>query len=279
MSQPTWPVNIPDSKRGTKNISSGLDKKLLAYANAAAAAGVGVLALSQSAAAEIKFTRVNETLGPITYLDVNGDGINDFRFITTRTSHCEGVCTTYTSRRFHHKTAFGSDNAKLAVYGSVSGNQAFGGPSYAAALRAGKRVGPHGRFPAGNKILRLHGISEDPSTAYGPWAGADSKGVTAYLGFKFLISGETHYGWARIAITITPGANFQATLTGYAYDTIPNHYVETGRKSGTDAASNAAVPPKLAPQRRPDQVAGLGCLALGVVGLSAWRREEELVQE
>jgi len=61
MSQPTWPVNIPDSNRGTKKISSGLDKKLLAYANAAAAAGVGVLALSQSAAAEIKFTRVNET--------------------------------------------------------------------------------------------------------------------------------------------------------------------------------------------------------------------------
>jgi hypothetical protein len=280
-SQGSNPSLNPSSKQSSKQrpakLGSSLDNKLLSYASAAAAAGVGVLALAQTSAAEVVFTRANETIGPTTYLDLNGDGINDFKFITTHTSRCAGLCTT-SARRFHHKTAFESQDGKLAVYGSVAGNEVFGTVNYAAALRINKRVGPPGEFPGGNKVVRVFGISSNSNQnfVYGPWGGANLKGLTAYVGFKFLISGEVHYGWARIKVIISKGAHIQATLTGYAYDTIPNHFVITGQISGDDSASNLGNPIPSLPESTAS-VASLGRLAQGASGLAAWRREEESV--
>jgi hypothetical protein len=267
----------PSSKQRPFGLGSGLDKKLLAYASAATATGVGMLALAQPAAAEMVFTRVNENIGPTTYLDVNGDGINDFKLVTTHTSRCAGLCTT-SFRHLHHKTAFESQNGKLAVYGSVAGNQVFGTQNYAAALRMNRRVGPPGEFPAGNDVIRVFAISGGSNFVYGPWGGANRAGLTAYLGFKFLISGQVHYGWARITVVDTAGAHIQATLTGYAYDTIPNHFVITGQTSGTDSAANTgdAIPSLPEPT---DSVASLGRLAQGASGITAWRREEEVLAD
>jgi hypothetical protein len=66
----------------------------------------------------------------------------------------------------------------------------------------------------------------------GPWAN-DGKGVNdRYLGLRFVINSEIHYGWARFNVRIW-NAIF-ATLTGYAYETIPNKSIIAGRTKGPD---------------------------------------------
>ena len=54
-----------------------------------------------------------------------------------------------------------------------------------------------------------------------------------------------------------------AVLTGYAYETVANKGIETGKTSGPDIASA--------------QPATLGQLALGAEGLFARRREKEVI--
>ena len=49
-----------------------------------------------------------------------------------------------------------------------------------------------------------------------------------YLGFSFKINGKTHYGWARMNVQIK-GLRIVGTLTGYAYETIPNKSIMAGR--------------------------------------------------
>jgi hypothetical protein len=64
-------------------------------------------------------------------------------------------------------------------------------------------------------------------------------------------------------------------VTGYAYETVPNKAIVTGKKKGADAdqigdavsASVSAVTPTRAP-------AGLGRLAQGASGLTAWRKRD-----
>jgi len=61
----------------------------------------------------------------------------------------------------------------------------------------------------------------------GNWIDATNR----YLGLKFTIKGKTHYGWARLTI---PWLNvgFSVTLTGYAYETIPNKSIIAGKTHG-----------------------------------------------
>jgi hypothetical protein len=79
-----------------------------------------------------------------------------------------------------------------------------------------------------------------------------------YLGMKFMINGEAHYGWARFSVTVN--VFLEATLTGYAYETIPNKPIITGKTNGPDVV--AAEP------------ASLGRLAQGASGISAWRQKK-----
>jgi hypothetical protein len=67
----------------------------------------------------------------------------------------------------------------------------------------------------------------------GPWANG-GKGVKKhYLGLRFDINGETHFGWARLNVSVQP-TNVTATLTGYAYETITNKPIITGKTKGPD---------------------------------------------
>ncbi len=56
-----------------------------------------------------------------------------------------------------------------------------------------------------------------------------------YLGLKFKIQGKgkIHYGWARLNVR-DHGHYITATLTGYAYETIPNKPIIAGKTKGPD---------------------------------------------
>ena len=68
------------------------------------------------------------------------------------------------------------------------------------------------------------------------------------------------------------GQAFQATITGYAYETIPGKAILAGYTSGTADSAQLQAPADL--RESPSQEASLGLLASGASGLSIWRRDE-----
>jgi hypothetical protein len=82
------------------------------------------------------------------------------------------------------------------------------------------------------------------SGQFGKWVNVNNR----YLGFRFGIHGKTHYKWARLNVTVN-GKVITGTLTGYAYETIPNKPIITGKTKGPDVITL--------------QSATLGRLALG----------------
>jgi len=245
--------------RTPSRISESLHRQLNAYALAASAAGVGILALAQPAEGKIVYTHAHRNIGSKTFLDLNHDGVNDFKFVNARTSRCVGECTT--GGVIRHGTAFQATYAELNIYGLRSGNQMFGQSRYASAFSAGVRVGPSGKFPGGNIMASAMAISGNNEYSRGPWAGTEGGGVKhRYLGLKFAMNGKTHYGWARLNVVISQAATIKATLTGYAYETVPNKPIITGRTKGPDVITL--------------QDASLGHLARGSSAISAWRVEE-----
>jgi hypothetical protein len=259
----------PSNARPASRLSPTLDKSLLAYVAVASAAGIGAAASAIPVEAKVVYTPANQSIGTATFLDLNNDGIADFKFRDTHSVLCQG-CTT-TGSRIRHGTRFDSSHGKLAIYGGR--NQIWGSGKYASALGPGILVGPAGKFPGGNVMVSADDINSYTFDlgAYGPWKG-NSFGTSSiknhYVGLKFVIKGEIHFGWARLDVTISRGAVITATLTGYAYETVAKRPIVTGETHGPAEVgrnSNQALPDSTPPS--------LGQLAAGAQALSAWRKK------
>ena len=112
------------------------------------------------------------------YLDLNHDGINDFRFSTTHRSGTGAA---------HAGTFFRTSAAQLRVYPVGTRNQIWGHSSYASALKPGVRVGP--KFPQGGfSMVEVRGINSQLSVYYGPWEGTKSNRTVKNL-FAAIASG------------------------------------------------------------------------------------------
>jgi len=95
-----------------------------------------------------------------------------------------------------------------------------------------------------------------------PWhgVGAFAEVHNAYMGVRFLINGETHYGWVRMDVVSGPTDSINITITGYAYNTVANEGLFTG-------VPGTPPPPK-------DSLRGsLGALSLGARGVDLWRNK------
>jgi hypothetical protein len=143
-------MNAPDSRTPRRNLARltpTLDKQLLAYATAATAAGIGLLA--QPAEAKIVYTAANTTIqgnGGNLNLDLNNDGIADFIIFN---GFPEGVR--------HPEGAFGYG---LNIYPAQAGNEIWGvlsakGFECAAALPPSVKVGPGAAFQSRSIALFL----------------------------------------------------------------------------------------------------------------------------
>jgi hypothetical protein len=243
--------------RKTANLSDSVHHQLNMYALAASAAGVGVLALVQPSEAKIVYTPTHKTIRAHQRcnLDLNHDGITDFTLQIT-TSHQSG--------HFYFTTLGILSPKNNAVVGGKT--HTFGRGPYAFALQRGAVVGPKKPFPG--KLMALAGTDDGFSVYVGQWLNVKNR----YLGLKFHISGKTHFGWARLSVVSTKISITSATLTGYAFETIPGKPIIAGQTKGSDDPSveeSNAMPGK--PISEP---AALGALAMGAPGLSIWRREE-----
>jgi len=234
--------------RTMSQIPESLDKRLNLYSLAASAAGLSVLALSQPSEGKIVYTPAHVVIGSNhkIALDLNHDGKHDFNFDVT--------LFTTTSVGENHSLV-------LSVFPARKANEIWGMGHPASALRAGVKVGPKGRFSYGKKAMAMDYYADGTGgsgTCAGPWNNVKNR----YLGLKFKINGATHFGWARLnASCVTTFGNHQVTgvLTGYAFETIPNKPIVTGKTKGTEAVI-------LEPTT-------LGHLAQGSSAIRGWRRE------
>jgi hypothetical protein len=229
-------------------------KKLNSYALAASAAGVGLLALAHPAEGEIIYTKANTKILPKStfQLDLNNDGTADFEL---KDIHSHSFFTTW---------------GRLSVIPAQQGNQVWGHTyahfqDFASAFYAGVKIGPKGQFLPGSGLMAastFNGGHAYPGSASctAPWANVSNR----YLGFKFEISGEVHFGWARLNVACH---NYEvaAVLTGYAYETVANRPILTGQTKGQDGEESAS-----GQDRQPDsesvQPGSLGRLAQGAAG-------------
>jgi len=200
----------PASLRSPQELSQSLLHQLSAYAIAATSAGVGVLALAGSAQAKIVFTAVTMRITNATILDFNRDHKPNFLFSTS----------------FWNETS--SDGGWLGVAPVGAQNRIWGTGKYASALSSGVLVGPNKKkFQQGHGRMLGWAKGWWGSSSTGPW----EKVTRGYLGLKFVIQGKTHYGWA--CISMKPGWY----VVGYAYETIPNKPIITGKTRGPDATA------------------------------------------
>ena len=257
----------PPRKRDASLLPAKLDKNLFAYATAAGAAGVAMLACTSPAHAEVVATKVHVRL-PIAQglvqFDINGDGQPDVglsAFGETQT------CTTYANRRTNVRPPLGCPfHDGVAIVPTQPGDEVWSVTSdnshCAADVKGGQKIGPGRNFETGKALLGVHaGTSE--GTYYCPWA-VNPK-PTPFLGVKFTdTSGNTHYGWISINIR---GINL-AVVTGFAYETTPDQPILAGQTSGP-SHGKLNQPTNLDPQ--PREMATLVRLAQGASGLSAWR--------
>ncbi len=203
--------------RTPSKLSDSVHAQLNMYALAASAAGVGMMALAQPAEARIVYTPahrhvlLNHPLG----LDLNHDGIVDFRIGRYHTGSRSGT------------GLFARGDENLVAGHSLGTGGSTIGQAYA--LNAGKRIGSSNNFKGSFMADRYAG-----TLCFGAWNNVTKR----YLGLAFLMKGKWHYGWARLNESCNlygrRGTGAQALLTGYAYETIPNKPIITGKTKGPD---------------------------------------------
>lgn len=247
-------TKTPKDTRRWKSILAGpLEKRLLAYT----VAGAGAVALGPAASAEIVFTPADVTLSRsgTLQIDVNNDGIPDFVLSKSVTGCSSSFCV-----------------AQLQVGGSkdagVVGRKIYPWAS-AWPAQPGSLVGPSARWVKVRfqwALMAWDACTPGSCWGGGPWNNVGNK----FLGVRFKIDGNVHYGWARFAVTFPP---LSAHLTGYAYETEPNKTILAGdRGFGVEASldsrdaevedASLVATPALQP---------LGLLSLGSLGLDVWR--------
>ena len=246
---------------------------------AAGAVGVGLLVTAGPASARIvytpAYTRVEGSSSSPFPLDLNHDGITDFKFVSYVL-----FSTPFFSRRVVPV------QAGNAILGNIQGAlNATGAPErffgVASALPPGHRIGPGSKFGGyptmwvtgggGVESTVCFSVAPGPVVQAGYWGNAQGR----FLGFEFTIQGQMHFGWAKLNVTPTSSIYrvSVATLTGYAYETEPNKPIRAG---DTGPIADAHEPemqsaPAAVATLRP---ATLGVLALGSAGLDIWRKEQ-----
>jgi hypothetical protein len=213
------------------------------YTLAASAVGVGTLGLSQPAQAKIVYTPAHHVIlrGSRFTLDLNHDGIPDFHIRHFSGCTTDGFCTT-----------------RLYATGApYKGNYVEGTRhifNFAYALKPGTRIGRTKPFLGHAMYYRFRSLNTYGHCT-GPWINVKNR----YLGFEFVIKGKIHFGWARLNVTCNLDSRRIGLLTGYAYETVPNKSIITGKTKDPDVTVEPAT---------------LGHLAQGASAVPAWRLKQ-----
>ena len=208
--------------RSRVQCSSGLERKLLAYAAAA-----GAMTFVPSLHAQVIYTKTNIVLQDgSAFIDLNHDGIADFTLVNSE----------FASYYFHGGFLNVIGDGQESPYVLAQAAHGFA----ALAVPHGVPIGsdsPAGFRSDAGPISMAHGFySYNGKGLGGRFANAGER----YLGLKFTLSGQVHYGWARLDVF----ASFRgvtATLSGYAYESTPNKSIPAGYRGFVDDGSLASL--------------------------------------
>ena len=252
------------NQRTPASLSPLLHAKLNTYTLVAGAAGVSALALAPPVEGRVIFTSIHHVIkaNQNYNLDLNHDGTTDItlkNILNSDTSYC---------------SLFAGIDALAPSANGVAAFRTLRGFVEAYALRAGTRIGA--KFYFFNRAAMAGYVRSITCYAYkfGRWLNVKNR----YLGVRFRIDGKDHYGWARLSVRVR-GYDITATLTGYAYETVPNRIIVAGPSIGRlspagDTGTKLERRPRIKKLAQPP----LGVLALGSEGLPMWRREREAAE-
>ena len=272
-------MSLPVSQaHRSADLPSSLNKKLIAYVTAASA-GLSMVTFPQTADAEVVYTPANTPLlvnTPVP-LDLNNDGVIDFTLsdhysFTGSATSCFIPCVTHAVLKVSPAQA---GNGAWALSSAVFSHLHLPARPKNKPTKKTEVVVP---APWGAYVAKERRFEDTPlpmdyfrqyvsfsgrysTQSVGPW-GKNKRFAGTYAGFRFMIDGETHYGWARIEVH-SDRTKITATLTGYAYETVPNRGIVTGLTHGPDESSSNASDTT--------DPASLGRLAEGASGMAAWR--------
>jgi hypothetical protein len=253
--------------------SANLNRQVAQYSLAAAVAGVSMLALVQPAAGEVVVTKKTIHLplangGVIEPIKISmaNNGVDNFKF------------SFYTDQSYRHLEVGG---ASLGDQLQVGTGPAF--DVYFGALPRGAKIGPNipsSFFNVGGIVEISLGNGPSNRIFFGDWGGSPQN---RYLGVRFPINGEVHYGWIRLTVTTNPDPHtpvMSATITGYAYETVANKAIKAGTAAIAVSEVNTPTAEVQVPKNIQNQSGpALGMLAVGADALPLWRREETSVRQ
>ena len=242
-------------------LSVGLEKRLASYGAMAIAAAIGGTANAN--AAIIAFDPADATTPngtPVSFNiltgAVDGETANDFFF----------RFSSFSSRANASAGGIGSGRSIMA---GGCGNECIS----ILKLGLGNLIGPAGNFRSAAFLGSRFSFST--STTFTEFRAADLVGGgnglwqadgtptgRGFMGLRFVVAGNTHFGWADI--TLNP--DFSVTLHSFAYEACADQGIDAGATSGgADCSTVGEVP-------EPHSAA---MLAMGAAGLLAYRRRRK----
>jgi hypothetical protein len=279
-------VRSKNLSRKPSTLNTNLNKALISYVAGACAAGVASLAGAMPAEGEIIYTPTNTPIlvGSPVSLDLNNDGVADFVLSMNLNAAVRRPSCTVCTFGQHGSLKVGPEHAGNAIWGVSSSVYKIGSnlrrrkqqqkkpntvQEAAAPVAWGEVVGNGPERSFQSQALPMDSSNSfyyfgggGTINSFGAW-GKGRKFTGPYLGFKFLIDGEIHYGWARVDVN-AKFLDLSATLAGYAYESVANRPILTGFTHGTlDASSDVSQ------QVQPPVAGSLGHLAIGALGRSA----------
>lgn len=204
--------------RSHQVMNQDTDQRLRAYVLAAGSAGVGLLAAAQPAKAQVVYAPSNTTISDgALFIDLNCGPKVHFWLANRAEASSYGD--------FRELELNGSVNASVIVNSN--------GP---AQLAQGETIGSSRSFQTVHKNEQILGSAYWFSYyfAYSGFIGNWANNQPGYLGLKFNINGQTHYGWAELQLRgEAQGPAVQridATLLGYAYEVSPDTPIQAGAR-------------------------------------------------
>jgi hypothetical protein len=192
-------------------LTQRLTQRLLAYATVAGAAA----ACATPAQAEVVYTPIDRPIHSNYFLDINNDGVDDFRI------------TSYFYSGLGEVQLFATHGNRVVAAATHTCGIRTDTPA-PAPLRAGAVIGPGKPFEANATCMAFYNYSG----GNGPWLDVRDR----FAGFAFFINGKEHFGWARINFGRFLFNN-TAKITGYAYETISGKSIFAGDEGNATKVS------------------------------------------
>ena len=205
------------------NSGDNLQKKIKSYSALAGA----FVALTPVAHAGVVYTEIDPdtTLfsGEVLQIDMDGDQIVDFSLAPTIITYAYGTGSVV----FNINYALAFVRPGNAIAGSTSTFTTSGGSTLTFqipyALNPGISVGSSMSFNSNTEPHTLGAFISGYYTLVGNFNNVTDK----FLGVRFLINGNTHYGWIRLDVQMSGAGAPNISVKGYAYEDVPNTPIAT----------------------------------------------------